>query len=536
MKDFERHQELCRLIQHHDYRYYALDNPEISDFEYDQLYQELLTIEERNPSLVTPQSPSQRVGGEAVDKFERASHSQPMLSLQNSYTPEEIFSFDEKARRFLNREEKMIYFCEPKLDGLAIELVFEDSRLVQALTRGDGLVGENVLSNIRTQRSIPLQLSQPNLKKIEVRGELLMLKKDFERLNREQTERGETPFANPRNAAAGSVRQLDPRITARRTLRFFAYGLGVDENEGVEDQASMQERFSMFGLPSIKVAKSLNNLSISTGLSCLCHGPEEAVDYYHKIQAIRRELPFDIDGIVVKVNSFDLQQRLGSVARSPRWASAAKFQPEQAETVVEKIVIQVGRTGALTPVAVMKPVEVGGVTVSNATLHNQDEIDRKDIREGDWVVVQRAGDVIPEVVRVLKERRSRELVPFRITKQCPICGHKASKSEGEAVSRCNNPLCDARIKESLKHFASRRAMNIDKLGDKNIEALVDAKLVSKGSVLSASRRPSCSPTTFPLLRLFLASKSMIFWPSMGSGRLWLNQLSITLKNPNLFKR
>jgi len=488
----EKRIESLRLeIERANYLYYVLDQPTITDREYDKLFQELLDLETAHPELVSADSPTQRVGGSPLDAFEKVPHRQPMLSLSNSYSPEDIASFDERINKILERKGEVEYFCEPKFDGLAIELIYEDGVLTGALTRGDGTVGENVVSNVRTMKSVPQRLPKaPEL--FEVRGEILMFKKDFAALNEAQQEQGVVPFANPRNAAAGSLRQLDPKITASRPLRFFAYAPGVIEGKKFDSQESFEEYLDEKHLPTVGIAKeSFEDFTtkvekdLKAGkrapLARVCRGAKEAIEYYHFIEKIRKLLPFDIDGIVVKVNSYRLQQELGFVARSPRWATAAKFNPEQAETVIERIDVQVGRTGALTPVAVMTPVKVGGVTVTNATLHNQDEIDRKDIRVGDTVVIQRAGDVIPEVVKVITEKRSKRSVPFKIPTKCPVCGSPATRAEDEVVARCTNLLCPAIVKNSLIHFIGRRAMNIEGLGDKMIETLVNEGLVKSFS-------------------------------------------------------
>jgi DNA ligase (NAD+) len=481
-------------ISRHDYQYYVLDQPTIPDRDYDKLFQELLDLEEAFPQLVTPDSPSQRVGGAALDAFEKVAHRQPMLSLSNSYSPDDIAAFDERVHKVLERKGEVEYFCEPKFDGLAIELIYENGSLTGALTRGDGAVGENVITNVRTMRSIPQKIAKaPAL--FEIRGEILMFKKDFAALNGAQQEQGVVPFANPRNAAAGSLRQLDPKITASRPLRMFAYAPGVIEGKKFESQAEFETFLDELQLPTVGLSRELSfedfedrvERELKEGrrpaLARVCRGSAEAIQYYHLIERIRKLLPFDIDGIVVKVNSFRLQQELGFVARSPRWATAAKFQPEQAETVIERIDVQVGRTGALTPVAVMTPVKVGGVTVTNATLHNQDEIDRKDIRVGDTVVIQRAGDVIPEVVRVVVDKRPPKSVAFKIPANCPVCGQPATRTEDEVVARCTNLLCPAIVKNSLIHFIGRRAMNIEGLGDRMIETLVNEGLVKSFSDL-----------------------------------------------------
>ena len=468
----KRHEELKKILAEHDYNYYVIDRPTITDYEYDQLFAELLKIEKSEKDLDLSDSPSQRVGGKVLDSFTKVAHRVPMLSLANSYSPEDIFDFDERVKKFLNTEKDIEYFCELKFDGLSMEIIYENGQLVRALTRGDGSVGEDVTENIKTIKSIPLKISKgPEV--LEVRGEVLIFKKDFAELNETQQENGQQTFANPRNAAAGSMRQLDSKIAASRPLKFFGYALGVVEGKEFPTQQNIQEYFASHGIPTV--------IKSNPDLVRLCTGPEEVVKYYHHIESIRSSLPFDIDGIVIKVNSLRLQDDLGLVARSPRWATAAKFKPEQATTVIEDIAIQVGRTGALTPVAIMAPVKVGGVTVTNATLHNQDEINRKDVRIGDTVVIQRAGDVIPEVVSVVLDKRPPHSQPFLIPENCPVCGSHVQKLEGEVVSRCVNPLCIAVVKESLKHFVARRAMNIDKVGDRLIETLVDAKLLTRFS-------------------------------------------------------
>ncbi|MFS4458978.1 NAD-dependent DNA ligase LigA [Bdellovibrio sp. HCB2-146] len=470
----KRHEELKKIIAKHDYNYYVLDRPEIEDYDYDKLYAELVELEKADKSLDLSDSPSQRVGGKPLDIFEKAPHRLPMLSLANSYSPEDIFDFDERVRKFLKTDKQIEYLCELKFDGLSMELIYENGQFTRALTRGDGTVGEDVTHNIKTIRSIPLKLGMkkpPSL--LEVRGEVLIFKQDFAKLNETQQENGQQTFANPRNAAAGTVRQLDPRIAASRPLRFLGYALGATEGLTFTTQYEIEEYFAEHGIPTA--------INMDKELVAICKGPEEVVEYYHRVEKLRPSLPFDIDGIVIKVNSLHTQDDLGLVARSPRWATAAKFKPQQAETLIENIHVQVGRTGALTPVAIMKPVKVGGVTVTNATLHNQDEINRKDVRIGDTVIIQRAGDVIPEVVSVVMEKRPKNSKAFLIPSECPACGSPVVKVEGEVVTRCVNPLCIAMVKESLKHFVARRAMNIDKVGDRLIETLVDHKLLKSFS-------------------------------------------------------
>jgi DNA ligase (NAD+) len=465
---------LRKQIRAHDHAYFVLDKPTIADFDYDQLFAELRSLEEAHPELVTEDSPTQRVGGIPLEMFEKVKHRKPMVSLTNSYSADEIYEFDERIKKFLGKPDAVIeYFCEPKIDGLAMELVFKNGRLVQALTRGDGETGENVFSNVKTIKSLSLSLHLQNPPPLfEVRGEVVMLKKDFAKMNEQMEEEGEESFANPRNAAAGSIRQLDPRITATRPLRIFCYAPGVIEGKTFASQAEFLKFVHSAGLPTV-----------SPEITKVAKGAEEAAEYYRHIEKIRHELPFDIDGIVIKVNSYGLQGELGNIARSPRWATATKFPPVQAQTVVDDIVVQVGRTGALTPKALLHPVAVGGVTISNATLHNQGQIDLKDIRIGDTVIVQRAGDVIPEVVSVVLDRRPKNSKPYLLPTKCPVCGHKAVKAEGEAVARCVNTFCPAILNESLKHFCARRATNIEKLGDKIIEQLTEAKLVKRFSDL-----------------------------------------------------
>lgn len=464
--------DLVKQIQLHDHQYHTLDKPQISDYEYDQLFRQLQDLEKKFPQWVLEDSPTHRVGGLPSEKFMKASHRVPMLSLQNTYSPEEILEFDERVRKFSQRSESPAYFCEPKLDGLAIELVYEFGVFKKALTRGDGTVGEDVTANIRTIKSVPLVLKKKNIPVLDIRGEILMFKSDFETLNEAQVSEGIEPFANPRNATAGTVRQLDPKITSQRNLRFFAHSLGHYEGVEFESQSSLLSELETLGFAA--------NSRLSNIVK-LCKTPAEVVTFYKDIEKIRTQLPFEIDGIVIKVDSFNLQKELGFVARSPRWAVAAKFKPDQAETVVEDIQIQVGRTGALTPVAIMKPVSVGGVTITHATLHNIDEVRRKDVRVGSTVVIQRAGDVIPEIVSVVESPRQAKLKPFEMPTNCPTCQTPVERNDEEKVTRCTNESCGSRVKEGLKHFVSRRAMNIEKLGDRIIDTLVDNGLVKSFS-------------------------------------------------------
>jgi DNA ligase (NAD+) len=462
-KEIER---LRRELEHHNYRYYVLDAPEISDQEYDRMMRRLQDLEGLYPDLVTPESPTQKVGAPPRDEFGTVRHSIPMLSLQNAFADEELTEFDARVKRLLGTED-FDYVAEPKIDGLAVEVVYRGGIYAQGSTRGDGYLGEDVTENLRTVRSLPLRLRAgtgglPSL--LEVRGEVYLGKKDFAKLNKKREESGEPVFANPRNAAAGSVRQLDPSITAARKLDIFLYAIGRYEGVDFRTHWDMLEAFKSWGLrvnPEIRMCKNV----------------EEAAEFHTHIETRRKHLDYEIDGIVLKVNSLELQEKLGQISRSPRWAIAYKFEPEQATTVIKAIKVQVGRTGALTPVAVMEPVHIGGVEVKSATLHNQDEIDRKDIRVGDTVIVQRAGDVIPEVVEVVREKRTGREKKFTIPNRCPVCGSHVYRDPDEAVSRCTNMSCPAIIKQSIRHFASKAALDIDGLGTKIIDQLVERGLV-----------------------------------------------------------
>jgi len=468
----QRLKALRAEIEYHNYRYYVLDDPVIPDAEYDRLMQELLALEAAWPDLVTPDSPSQRVGAQPLKEFREVQHALPMLSLNNAFTDADVQAFDRRVREGLDRPKEIIeYAAEPKFDGLAVALHYEHGRLVEGATRGDGYTGEDVTANLRTVRSIPLVLPTPDPPAwLEVRGEVLMLKRDFERLNEEARVQGGKVFANPRNAAAGSLRQLDPAITARRRLTFFAYGIG--RVEGAALPATQTEVMDWLARLRFPVAAERR----------VVKGVEGLLAYYRELGAKRFALPYEIDGAVYKVNDLADQARLGFVARAPRFAIAHKYPAQEELTVVEAIEVNVGRTGALTPVARLKPVFVGGVTVSNATLHNQDEIDRKDVRVGDTVIVRRAGEVIPEIVGVVLERRPKPEPPrFSILEHypvCPECGSKVVRAEGEAVVRCTGGLyCPAQRKQALLHFASRRAMDIEGLGEKLVDQLVDRGIV-----------------------------------------------------------
>jgi len=464
----EKIKRLRERLAAHNYRYYVLDDPEISDAEYDRLMRELIALEAEHPQWITPDSPTQRVGGQASDAFEPLPHSIAMLSLDNALQESEFLDFDERTRRILGRE-TVDYFCEPKLDGLAVELIYENGRFVAGSTRGDGLVGENISQNLRTIKTIPLSLFQP-IPRLEVRGEVLLSKQAFEKLNRQRQADGEPLFANPRNAAAGSLRQLDPQITAARPLEIFCYGAGQVRGLDYDSHQQLLEAFKKLGLRVNPLVRP-------------CAGAENVIRYHREISERREQLPYEIDGIVVKVNRLADQERLGAKTKSPRWAIAYKFPAQQETTQIVDIIVQVGRTGVLTPVAVMKPVKIGGVEVSRATLHNQDEIDRKDIRLGDWVLVQRAGDVIPEVVKSIASRRSGAEKKFTLPETCPECGSRTVRPEGEAARRCINLACPAQLRERIIHFSSKKAMDIDGLGEKLVEQLVEKKLVKDVSDL-----------------------------------------------------
>jgi len=455
-------------IEQHNRRYYVLDEPSIPDAEYDRLFARLQVLEAAHPELVTPDSPTQRVGGEPLSEFSKVSHRTPMLSLNNAFQHEEVRAFDERVRKTLGvpSVQGVEYAVEPKFDGLAISLAYRDGLFVQGATRGDGATGEDVTPNLRTVRGIPLRLpDEPDTRDLEVRGEVLMFKADFDRLNERQRTAGEKEFANPRNAAAGSLRQLDSRITANRPLRFFAFAVGSARNARWRTHAETLDRLAALGFP---VARERSVVS----------GAEGLLGYYAAIGAQRAKLAFAIDGVVYKVNRLDWQAELGFVARAPRFAIAHKFPADEELTEVTAIDVQVGRTGALTPVARLKPVFVGGVTVTNATLHNEDELQRKDVRVGDTVVVRRAGDVIPEIVAVKLDKRPAGTRQFCMPTKCPVCRSAIVRLADEAVARCSGGLfCPAQRKQALLHFAGRRALDIEGLGEKLVDQLVDLGLV-----------------------------------------------------------
>ncbi len=466
-------EEIRRLrddIRRHDHLYYVLDSPEISDAEYDKLFRRLEELEASHPELVTPSSPTQRVGGKPLEKFEPVTHGLPMLSLSNAFSEQELLEFDARVRKTLAVNHDVAYVVEPKLDGVAVELVYEQGVLAIGSTRGDGITGENVTANLRTIKAIPLTLMSSGVlagrELIEIRGEVFMDRSDFDDLNRFRDEAGLPHFANPRNASAGSIRQLNPAETAKRPLKFYAYGIGRVSGELPDSHYEILQGLADLGAP------------VNLDHSRLCTGISEALEHYARLRELRESLPYEIDGAVVKVSSLAHQAALGVKTRSPRWAVAYKFKAIQAVTTIQRIEIGVGRTGTLTPVAIMEPVTIGGVTVSRATLHNQDEIDRKDIREGDTVVIQRAGDVIPEVVEVRKDQRPENSKPYTIPDTCPVCGSRALRPEGQAAKRCMNVSCPARLKETIRHFASRNAMDIEGLGTKLVEQLVDKGLVT----------------------------------------------------------
>jgi DNA ligase (NAD+) len=464
----QRYQWLKAEIARHDTQYYLDDAPSISDSEYDTLYRELVHIEQQNPSWISPDSPTQKVGGYSNEVFSSVQHGAPMLSLNNALNEEELIAFNKRCRDGLDSD-VVEYSCELKFDGLAISILYEQGILVRAATRGDGTVGENVTDNIRTIAQIPKKLHGINIPdRIEIRGEVFMTHEDFKILNQTQQSLGEKEFANPRNAAAGSLRQLDSAVTAKRSLSFFAYGYGelVPSSWLPPTHAELLDRLKMMGLPVCADR-------------AIAHGVSELMQFFSRIQIQRDQLEFDIDGVVYKVNQYVQQQQLGYVSRAPRFAIAHKFPPQEEKTQVLAIDVQVGRTGAITPVARLQPVLVGGVTVTNATLHNEDEVLRKDVRVGDTVLVRRAGDVIPEIVRVIFEERKNQSSIFQMPTRCPICQSLIEKTVGETIARCSGGLfCGAQKMQAITHFAHRRAMNIDGLGEKLVEQLITANLIN----------------------------------------------------------
>ena len=459
--------QLRAQLRHHEYLYHVLDAPEIPDAEYDKLMQALKALEEQHPELITRDSPTQRVGAAPLAGFESIRHEVPMLSLDNVFDDQSFLAFNKRVSERLKSKDPVEYCCELKLDGLAVSLLYEQGELVQAATRGDGTTGENITTNVRTIRAIPLRLTGDGIpERLEVRGEVFMNQKGFEKLNESARKSGAKVFANPRNAAAGSLRQLDPKITEKRPLTFCCYGIGVSEGGELADTHWQRlQQLKSWGLP-------VNNHVR------VCDTPESVLAFYHHIGEQRPKLGFDIDGVVIKVNSLALQTQLGFVARAPRWATAFKFPAQEQVTTVRDVEFQVGRTGAITPVARLEPVQVAGVMVSNATLHNADEIERLGIRIGDNVVIRRAGDVIPQIVNVVLSERPDVTQEIIFPSHCPVCGSDVERTEGEAVTRCTGGLiCGAQRKEALKHFVSRRAMDVDGMGDKIIDQLVEKEYV-----------------------------------------------------------
>jgi DNA ligase (NAD+) len=459
--------QLKKKINEHNYRYHILDEPLISDAAYDKLFCELEELEKQYPELISNDSPTQRVGGTPLTSFQQVQHAIPMLSLENAFSEKEVLAFNKRIQERLHTQHDIEYACEPKLDGIAVSLSYHKGQLIRAATRGDGNTGEDITLNIRTILSIPLQLrGQDYPTSLEVRGEVYIPKKAFQQLNARLKESDEKTFVNPRNAAAGSLRQLNPKITAQRALAFFTHSVGkIKGGKLAATHTAILDQFKHWGLPRCPQTQTAKNI-----VACL--------EYYHKIEKQRAILPYEIDGVVYKVNAIALQQQLGFVSRAPRWALAHKFPAQEEFTQVLAIEFQVGRTGALTPVARLQPVFVGGATISNATLHNMGEVKRKDIRIGDTVIIRRAGDVIPEVVSVVKEKRPTNTHPLKLPKHCPICGSDIIKIETEAAARCSGALyCPAQRKEAIKHFVSRKAMNIEGLGNKLVDQLVDTDLI-----------------------------------------------------------
>ncbi|MGD8991807.1 MAG: NAD-dependent DNA ligase LigA, partial [Desulfobacterales bacterium] len=460
---------LRSALHRHNYRYYVIDDPEISDAEYDRLMQKLMRLEEKYPQLRRPDSPTVRVGAPPLEKFDSATHTIPMLSLDNGFNDEDILEFDQRVRRNLGEPDNLYYTAEPKMDGVAVELIYENGKLVAATTRGDGQTGEVITDNVKTIQTVPLVMqSDPAIAvppRCEIRGEVFIGLEAFKRLNRERIRQEKPPFANPRNAAAGSLRQLDSKITATRPLEVFFYGVGLIEGAAFDSHGELLAVLKQWGF-------RINPL-VRSGV-CI----KAALDYYRELNEKRHRLAYDIDGVVIKVDRIALQQQLGATSRSPRWAIAYKFKAVQETTTIDTIEVQVGRTGVLTPVAHLQPLNIGGVRVSRATLHNQDEVEKKDVRIGDHVLVQRAGDVIPEVVKVIASKRDGSETVFKMPDKCPVCGSKVIRMQGEAATRCINSSCSAQVKERIKHFASKSAFDIDGLGKKLVDQLVDKNLLS----------------------------------------------------------
>ena len=453
-------------IHQHNVNYYVHDNPKITDFQYDTLIRELEQLESEYPELITPDSPTQRVGGDPLKEFDTITHRLPLLSLANAMNAEEVVEFDLRLKKQLKIERDLEYICEPKIDGLAVELVYEDGLFAYGSTRGNGEVGENITNNLKTIKAIPLKLDDkfkiPSL--LEIRGEVFINHADFNAINQKQKNNEQQLFANPRNLAAGSLRQLDSEITSKRPLRIFCYAPGVIEGLTFNSQKEFLEALPKWGLPVNPL------IELNTGIKSL-------IKYYNKIEKQRPEIPYDIDGVVLKINSYAIQEELGVRSKSPRWAIAGKFKAEQAKTVINDIIASVGRTGAITPVAILEPVNIGGVVVSKATLHNQDELDKKDIRIGDTVIIQRAGDVIPKVVETILNKRPKKTKKYLLPTLCPVCNGKTYKPMDEAVLRCQNYNCDAQIKGRIKHFISKEGIDVDGFGEKLVDQLVDNKML-----------------------------------------------------------
>jgi len=463
--DIFRQIQLLRIkINRHNIRYYVHDNPIISDSEYDKLMRKLTVLENAHPEFIIPDSPTQRIGAEPLENFQPVNHRLPMLSLGNAMNIEELIEFDTRIKKGLDIKGDVEYVAEPKMDGLAVELVYENGEFSYGSTRGDGTTGEDITQNLRTIRAIPLIIDGDVPKLLEVRGEVYMSNHDFEKMNNDRLKNGNDPFANPRNCASGSLRQLNPYITAQRPLRIYCYAPGIIEGISFQNQISFLEQLPKWGFPV--------NPKIETG-----KGINFLLEYYEKAEIFRKDLEYDIDGVVFKVNSFPQQNELGIRSRSPKWAIAGKLKSQQVTTKIIAIEASVGRTGAVTPVAKLEPISVGGVIVSNATLHNQDEIDRKDVRIGDTVLIQRAGDVIPEVVKVIHEKRPAHTNAYILPDECPVCNHTVFRSENAVVARCQNMECSAQVKRRIEHFVSKNCMDIDGFGIKLVDQLVDIELI-----------------------------------------------------------
>ena len=469
----QKHHQLAQLLHHHNYRYHSLDKPEISDMEYDQLLQQLLKIESQHPELISPESPSQRIGSTPLIGFTEAHHATPMLSLENAFNGNDLHSFDTRIKRLLEQPSAVEYLCEPKLDGVAVALTYQNGKLIRGATRGDGTKGEDITANVRTIKAIPLQLLNDYPEFIEVRGEIYMELEPFRLLNQQRRENGEATFANPRNLTAGSLRQLDAKLTATRPMTISCYGCGTISGTAPETQLQLLQALRNWGLKvNLKIVKPAANI-------------DAVVKRYQELNELREQLPYEIDGMVVKVNQLAIQAELGEKSRTPRWAIAAKFPARQETTIIESVRLQVGRTGAITPVANLRPVSISGVTVSSASLHNWDEIARLGVMVGDTVIVERAGDVIPDIVKVVTAKRDGSEQPIPEPTHCPICESPVFREEDEVIPRCQGLNCPAKLKESLKHYCSRNAMDIEGLGDRLIEQMIRLKLV--GSIADLYR-------------------------------------------------